>query len=195
LVERDPVAPDDIAVAFLEPLIGWLAARNPSLHPDLIAEAAGEAIVMLIRNPAAYDPEKGELEPYLRMSAQGDLRNLLSRESKHRAGRTPLEVVEHSEDAGNYLGREDDPSLPMQIEEQLAGLANAVPPSVREGLTGPEGRVLELMLWGERKSDVYAEAYGVADRLLEERRRVIKQIKNKLKKRLERAGRDDEHAS
>jgi hypothetical protein len=194
-VERDPVAPDDIAVTFLEPLMGWLANRNPSLHPDLIAEAAGEAIVTLIRNPAAYDPERGELEAYLRMSAQGDLRNILNRESRYRAGRTSLEVVEHSADAGNYLGREDDPSLPMQIEEQLAELAHAIPPSVREGLTEPEARVLELMLRGERKMDVFAEAYGVADRPREERRRVVKQVKDRLKKRLERAGRDDEHAS
>jgi RNA polymerase sigma-70 factor (ECF subfamily) len=195
LMEQDPTAPDDVAVAFLEPLIGWLAARNPRLHNDLISEAAEEAILTLIRNPGVYDPHRGGLESYLRMSAQGDLRNLLSRESRHHIGRVPLEVVEHSDKAGNYLGRDDDPSLRMRMQEQLEGLGSTVPPCVWEGLTAPETLVLKLMLRGERSTDVFAEAYGVADRPLRERRRIVKQVKDRLKKRIERAGRDDEHAS
>jgi DNA-directed RNA polymerase specialized sigma24 family protein len=195
LMEGDPTAPNDVAVALIEPLIDWLTVHNPSLHHDLISEAAEDAILTLIRNPATYDPKKGELEPYLRMSAQGDLRNLLRREAKHRTGHIPLDAVEHSDEAGNYLGRDDDPSFRMQIEEVLGGLGSAVPPSVQQGLTAPEARFLELMLRGERKTDAYAEACGVADRPPEERRRIVKQVKDRLKKRVERAGRNDEHPS
>jgi RNA polymerase sigma-70 factor, ECF subfamily len=195
LVERDPTAPADVALAFLEPLATWLGLHNPSLHPDLISEAAGEAVLNLIRNPTAYDPGRAELEPYLRMSAQGDLRNLLRRERKHRAGRVSLDLVEQLDAGGKYLGREDDPSLPMEIEERLAVLGEAVPRSVRDGLTAPEARVLELMMRGERKTDAYAAAYGVADHPLDERRRLVKQVKDRLKKRLERAGRNNERLS
>src|SRR5437879_3700813 len=104
LGERDPTAPNDLAVVFLEPLSNWLAARNRTIPSDWISEAAEDAILALIRDPDSYRPERGTLEAYLRMSAQNDLRNLLRRERKHRAGRTPIDRVEHSDDAGKYFG-------------------------------------------------------------------------------------------
>src|SRR4051794_12860022 len=87
LLESDPTASSDLAAVFLEPLIGWLDANNPSLHPHWVVEAAEDAILSLIRDPNSYHPQESDLESYLRMSAQGDLRNLLHRESRHHAGR------------------------------------------------------------------------------------------------------------
>jgi RNA polymerase sigma-70 factor (ECF subfamily) len=83
----------------------------------------------------------------------------------------------------------------LLVEEHESGLGNAVPPSVREGLTDAEVRVLDLMIRGERKTSVYAEAYEIAGLPSEEQRRMIKQVKDKLKKRFERARRNDERAS
>ncbi len=194
LRERDPVAPNDLAVAFLEPLVAWLAANNPAIPGDIVAEAAEDAILALIRSPDSYDPAKSDPWGYLRMSAQGDLRNVLRREKKHHAGRISLGTVEHSDSAGKYLGRDDDPSLPTRIEEELCGLGDGVPSSVRVGLTAAELRVLDLMLRGERRTVEYARAYGIADLAPQSQRRTIKQVKDKLKKRLERAGGGDEHA-
>jgi hypothetical protein len=92
------------------------------------------------------------------------------------------------------LGRDDDPSLPLQVEEEIPEPGNAVSSSVPEGFTDVEARVVELMLRGERKTQVYAEAYGIADLSPDEQRRIVKQVKDKLKKRLLRARRDDEQA-
>src|SRR5437667_7528373 len=84
LLESDPTAPNDLAEALLEPLMLWLSERHRHTHPDLIAQAADDALLNLFRKPSSYDPEKGSLEGYLRMSAEGDLRNLLARERRRR---------------------------------------------------------------------------------------------------------------
>src|SRR5262245_11491305 len=115
LRERDPTAPDDLASALLQPLACWLAEHNPTIPEEFIHEAAEDAVLALIRNPSSYRPEVGGLESYLRMSAQGDLRNLLRREARHRTRRESWAVVELSDRAGNYPGREEDPSLRLQI--------------------------------------------------------------------------------
>jgi RNA polymerase sigma-70 factor (ECF subfamily) len=188
LVDRDPTAPDDFADTFLEPLTAWLTEHNGSIHPDLVSEAAEEAILAVIKNPASYRAGDSTLENYLRMSAQADLRNLLRRETMHRSRHERLEVVELSAESGKYVGREDDPAVGLMIEEELAILAKDIPASVREGLTEVEARVLELMLRGERRTAIYAGACKIADRSPEEQRRIIKQIKDRLKKRIERQG-------
>ncbi len=188
LLERDPTATSDFAAHFLGPLIEWLSEHNRAIHPDLVNEAAEEAILAVIRHPASYHPAQSSLEAYLRMSAQADLRNLLSRETRHRKRNQRLEVVELSDAAGKYLGREDNPALGLLIEEELASLAEGVPDAVRAGLTEVESRVLELMLRRERRTAIYADACGIADRPLKEQRRLVKQIKDRLQKRLERGG-------
>ncbi len=188
LIERDPTAPDDFADAFLEPLTAWLTEHNGATHPDLVSEAAEEAILAVIRNPASYRPQGSPLESYLRMSAQADLRNLLRRETTRRGRHERWEAVELSDDDGKYMGKEDDPSLGLMIEEELAMLPEGVPESVREGLTEIEARVLQLMLRGEKNTAVYAAACEIEDLPPEEQRRFVYRIKNRLKKRIERQG-------
>jgi DNA-directed RNA polymerase specialized sigma24 family protein len=170
----------------------WLGEHNPTIPEDIVAESAEDALLSLIRNPGSFQPEKGDLEPFLRMSAQGDLRNRLRKEARHRSGRESLESVELSDPDGKYLGRSDDPSLPLQIEEELLDRQRRVPPEVRDGLTGPESRVLDLMLLGERRTPAYAEILGIADRPAEEQRRTVKQVKDMLQKRIVRARGTDE---
>jgi RNA polymerase sigma factor (sigma-70 family) len=187
LLGGDPTAPADLAETYLDPLTNWLAEHNSSVDPDLCTEAASEAIVSLIKKPASYQPERLPLEAYLRMSAQGDLKNALDREKRHRTGRKTLESVEHSEEARKYLGKEDDPSLQLQITEEVQEARDAVPRSVWEGLTEQEVRVLELMIRKERKTQEYAKAYGIENLPEDEQRMEIKQVKDRLQKRWDRA--------
>jgi RNA polymerase sigma-70 factor (ECF subfamily) len=190
LLDADPTAPSDLAAAYLEPLVLWLNEHNRGVAPEFCIEAAEDAVLALIRRPDAYRPDRLGLEAYLRMAAQGDLRNLLRGERRHHRHREPWEVVELSPGGGKYSWQED-PSLPLQIaEEQRA--AQSVPDSVREGLSEPETRVLELMLRGERKTSAYAAAYGIGHLPVEEQRREVKRVKDRLKKRWERAGGADE---
>jgi hypothetical protein len=192
LLDADPIAPNDLAVAYLEPLISWLCAHNRRMDPDFCAEAADRAIVALIQHPSSYRPDRQSLEVYLRMSAQGDLRNLLRKERRHHQRRSPWARVELSPEAGKYLGREDDPSLPLQVAEHQQEALDAVPASVREGLTEAEARVLALMLQKVRKTSVYAEAYGITHLPPKEQAKEMKRVKDRLKKRWERTGGTDE---
>src|SRR5437879_2530008 len=92
-------APPDFANFFLPPLRAWLEQHNRKVAPDLCQDAADRAVMALILNPSAYDRRRSDLTSYLRMSAQGDLRNLLAQEARHHRGRVALRVVELSPDA------------------------------------------------------------------------------------------------
>ncbi len=189
------MAPSDLAMAFLDPLIAWLNRHNPKIDSHLTAEAAEDAIISLIKNPASFRPTKSDLAPYLRMAAQADLRNILEREGKYRKGRISLAAVELSENLRKNLEEDDDPSLPLQTREQVQAVLDLIPPVVLEGLTDAEVKVLKLMLEKERRTKVYAEAYEITHMPVPKQRKVIKQVKDKLNKRLERAVKSNEPTS
>jgi hypothetical protein len=73
LLARDPTASDDLAGAYLEPLVVWLRETDRRAPEDTRVEAAEDAILALIRRPESYSPGRQTLEVYLRMSARGDL--------------------------------------------------------------------------------------------------------------------------
>jgi RNA polymerase sigma-70 factor (ECF subfamily) len=186
---RDPTAGDDLATAYLDALAAWLGEVDAGVASDTRLEAAENALLALIRNPDSYRPEGQTLEVYLRMSARGDLRNLLSQEQRHHRDRVPWASVEHSPDAGKYLGREDDPSLALCLAEATEDAVKAIPDSVRRELPAADLRALEFILRKERRTAVYAELYGLLHLPAREQFLQVKRHKDRLKKVLERAGR------
>jgi hypothetical protein len=188
LVAGDLTASFDLATIYLEALISRLTPGNRKIDPALVAEAADEAILSLIRNPAAYQPERMSLLSYLSMAAQGDLKNLLRKERKHRAGRKSLASVELSPQAGKYLGRGDDPSFELVRREQEQVMLDSVPASLRDGLSDVEAKVWELMVGGERRTSIYAAVMGITGLPAPEQKKEVKRLKDRLKKRRERAG-------
>lgn len=186
LLERDPVAPADFAVAFLKPLMAWLRRTNRAVDPVACEEAAGEAIVCFLNDPTKFDPQCLGVEAFLRMAAQRDLQNLLRKERRHQKNRRDWNVVERASPDGKYLGREDDPSLPLQIVE--ARQQQALPAAQRKQLTDVEQRFWEQMQQGERRHSVFAVILGNTHLPEDEQRRQVKRVKDRLKKRQERAG-------
>ncbi len=192
LLAGDPTAPSDFAVAYLDCLTDWLVKHNWStLHPNDCATAAGEAILALIKNPKTYNPKRQTLEVYLRKSAQGDLMNILRSERRHRKGRADWEAVEHSSAAGKYLGDEEtNPEFVLERRQEEARTTinlPSVPESVQAGLTSEEEKVLELIQMRERRTAVYAVALGISQLSFGEQKKEVKKVKDRLKKRLERA--------
>jgi RNA polymerase sigma-70 factor (ECF subfamily) len=192
----DPTAQVDLAVTYLGPLATWLAQRYPGVDPAIRETAAEDAIIGLSKNPATYDPARQTIEVYLRMSASGDLRNAVRDEQRHRLRQVDLAAVEHSPRAGKYLQDEDaDPALILERREMVRARLAAVKAdlaSVQEGLTAVEVLFVELMEAGERKTVVYAQVLDLADRPIEEQRREVKRVKDRLIKRIERARKRDE---
>jgi hypothetical protein len=188
LLAEDPLAPTDLAIAYYQRLERWLTRTNRHVDPHLCATAAGDAIISLSKNPSAYRPDRGSLERYLRMAAQGDLKNLLRAERRHAERRVSLEAVELSPLAGNALrDPEADPALIVERRERLAERTASRSSAIWGRLTAVEVAVLSLMQEGERKTIRYAEALGIADLPEPEQRRVVKRAKDRLKKRLARS--------
>lgn len=189
LLADDPTAPADLAAAYLDSLTVWLEVRNPRLgDPHLCASAAEDAILSLIKQPNAYNPARLSLAAYLRMAAQGDLLNLLRAERRHGDRRAALAAVELSPVVGKYLW--DDSADPARVVMERAEEDATVAAPSLPGLTPEEVRVLALMQLGERKTAAYARVLGCAHLPVAEQRRAVKRVKDRLQKRLARAGGD-----
>ena len=186
LSSDDPVATARFAEAFLDPLAEWLRRNNPSIDEHLCDTAAGDAIISILRSPQQYDPKRSPLDHYLRMAGQGDLRNLLEKERRYSCRHTELPAVEPADDGRNNeygdsfeeraLSDDPDSELLKQIQE-----------IAENTFTPPERRVLQLMIDGERRTVVFAQALGIEHLSVIEQRREVKQVKDRIKKRLQRA--------
>jgi hypothetical protein len=193
LAEGDVTASADLARLFLDHLIAWLVEKNTSRIPEeLCVEAAEDALIALMKSPASFNPTLGKgLVAYLHMSSQGDLRNILQREGRHYENQIPLEDVELSPEAGKYLAVDDDPLLSLVRQEESSQAVRTVIAPVRKGLSEAESRALDLMLQGERKTGVFAEALGITHLPANVQRTEVKRVKDKLKKRIERESSGD----
>ncbi len=189
LVDGDPTAPADLAEELLPGLLGRLRRRFPNLAQDTILyDAVIDAVLSYTERPGQFDPSKASLVGYLTMSAKGDVLNALERNKKRGAREVSLEVVEDSPKARKTLSKHglvasaDDLVLARFESERLAE-------DIRAAARSPEdSRVLHLLVDGERRTERFASVLGVEHLELAEQKRIVKQVKDRLKKRLERMG-------
>ncbi|MBI2807305.1 MAG: sigma-70 family RNA polymerase sigma factor [Planctomycetes bacterium] len=195
LVDGDYSAPGEIANIYINGLIKWLLEINRATVPeDICIEAAEDAWIALVKNPASFNRERGKrLGAYLCMSAQGDLKNRLAEEGRRR--KKISEAVQLSAEDGKYLETADDPSLPLRIQEEARQLGQGIIPLVNDGLSEGESRVFDLIMQGERRTAVFAQALGIDHLPKKERAAEVHRVKNKIKKRIMRGKTDDGHES
>jgi hypothetical protein len=187
LRDGEASAPSDFAVAYTDLLVAWLQAKNAGIDEDHCQDASHRAVLALIHRPDAYDPARAELAAYLQMSAQGDLLNLRRREGRHHRGRRPWRVVEDAPQAGKYLQRADDPVV-AAVHDEEARRNVEILAAVREALPEADRRVFDLMRAGERRTSAFSAVLGLLDRAPREQERDVKRVKDRIKKRIERAG-------
>jgi RNA polymerase sigma factor (sigma-70 family) len=178
LCDGEASSPSDFAVAYTDLLYAWLRRKNPGVDEDWCQDAAHRAILSLIHRPASYDPARSDLAAYLRMSAQGDLRNIRRAERRQLRGLVFVKNVEEVADDGKYLEKTDD---------DKARRAAALLDAVRETLTEPDRRCLDLMRAGERGTAAFAAAAGFSHLPPDEQKREVKRVKDRIKKRIQRA--------
>jgi hypothetical protein len=185
LLDGDLVAPQELAVAFLPAVIERLKQRFSRLDDDsLMLDAAADAILSYAERPFLYDPDRLRLLPYLVMSADGDLKNALRRQQRRAHRELPVANVELLIDARN----------PEQDEARLNEYA-AVPAveeiarRVREVVSDPvDQQLVDLMIQGERRTKAFARVLGITEMDIPQQRKIVKQHKDRLKKRLTRLG-------
>jgi len=189
LLEGDPTAPADVAEELLQPLVTRLRHAFPNLAQDeVLLDSVVDAVLSYSERPGQFDPSKATLLGYLVMSAKGDVLNALARRRKRAVREVSLQVVEDSPRARKLISEHghvasaDDVVIERFESERLAK-------HIRAAARSPEdGRVLQLLVNGERRTERFAAVLGVDHLARAEQRRVVKQVKDRLKKRLERMG-------
>jgi hypothetical protein len=190
LLAGDKVASDEVARAFLLPVVERLRRRFRRLDDEtLVQDAASDAILSYVERPAQYNPKRKRLLGYLVMSADGDLRNALDSQRRRATREVTTDSVELYLEArnidweeANEVGEHDDDAM------SVSDIAE-VKRKVAEVITDPvDLRLVELMLRGERRTKAFAKVLGIAALDELEQRRIVKQAKDRLKKRLVRLG-------
>jgi len=184
LTEGDPIAPALIVERYLEPLIERLKKSFPSV-PDLVEDAVSQALTNYLLRPESYNPELKSLPGYLLMSADGDVRNLLARERR----RLKREAVELDADVELGAPRAEYVADEQHNPEHLDLDQDEWEAQIRQHLPDARDReILALMMDGERHTAVFAQVLEISSLPIAEQRAQVKRHKDRIKKRLRRAG-------
>jgi RNA polymerase sigma-70 factor (ECF subfamily) len=179
LLAGDPTATSELAETIGRVVFEKLQRKHPRRDPDLVRDAAWDAIRSYMERPAGFDASKRGLVGYLLMSAEGDLLNALAKVRRRRED--PVDDVELVDSGGN------------RRQEQLEARVDAgrVRPELDRLFPDRADRAaVELVLEGERSTAAFVEVWGLDRLSFEEQRREVKRGKDRLKKALERLGQD-----
>lgn len=190
LVRGDKVASAELAEALLDDLVAKLKRRfsGESDH-DLLVDAAIEAVMSYVKNPGQFDPDRRSLKGFLVMAADGDYRNLRDKRRRFRVHETGVEDVEESASARNKrihtladsdgvgplseaIHREDEEAYRRFLNETFVDQVDR--------------QLADLVLSNERSTDRFSEVLGIQDEPIEQQRKIVKNHKDRIKKRLER---------
>jgi hypothetical protein len=183
LLSDDPIAPAQLARVYLEPVVAHLRARFPDVRDcDLLWDAAADAILNYAEDPSTYDPRKRGLFGYLKMSARGDLRNALDKDSRRR--NVELDVV-----GGNRLQEDEEEEYAVERDSETVARSDETMRRVYAALPEPrDRRFLHLMMDQVRETRAYAKVLGIENKDDAEQRQIVKRNKDRIKKRIQRLG-------
>lgn len=185
LLEGEETASSEVCDRFLDPLIKDLNRFNPKIanrDPSLIPDAVVEALLNYIDEPEKYDPERKELYSYLRMSAEGDLKNLLDKERRRTRDQESLEGdVEVDKKSRNsplqLVSIPDQEAEKQELREKLEDVLQSE----------KDVEVAEMILNEIRKTEHYVDVLNLSDLPIEKQREEVKRAKDRIKKALKRA--------
>jgi RNA polymerase sigma factor (sigma-70 family) len=173
-----PTAREELASRFHPLLLHFLARAFPRAAEDLRGDAADRALIDFLRSPDRFDAGQLGLGAFLRMSARGDLLNLLERERRASRG-IPLGSVEEPEDRRNQQRDDDEPRWDHPaLAAELAAL------------DAEERLALELMREGVRRTAAFVERLNLGHLGADERTAAVMRLKDRVKRRLTRAVED-----
>lgn len=184
---QDPNYPEASAVLFERHharLIRRLRKRHSSLRADetLFVDAATDAVLVLIQEPARFDVHKGvPLNTWLLGVASNKVMGLVRKEISH--VRRLQRVADGTNLANTEVSNERPEDHPwwksMEDEAVMVWLSQVCPDPA-------ELKVAKLMYQGERRSETYAQCLGIQHLPVSELRAKVKQVKDRVQKRLKR---------
>lgn len=189
LLAHDPTATAEFAEIALEPLKRALGSIFRNVRDDaLLNDAAVDAYMEYVQAPEKYDPQQSSLFSFLKFAARRDLLNALRKNKKFQLTRSlEEEDVELSVIGGNKtirVSRHDQRESEIVTKIDSQDRVRDIFTVVQE----PRDRaVLKLMMDGERKTSAFALALGISHLSKRERKRRVKQCKDRLIKYVRRS--------
>ena len=179
LLAGDVTATARISEAYFEEVLNRLERKHTSEHHDLVFSAVADAFMNYFKRPEQYQPDHLPLTNYLYMSANGDFLNLLKQEK--RLIKEIDESVELDTDSSEYQIEAIDHKIESHLYDQ------EIWSKIKEILSSTSDQELvRLLLDGVRETEPYAAILEIADKPMEEQRKIVKQHKDRLKKQLQR---------
>lgn len=191
LISGDVIASAELAEYFLPLLIGKL---NRAFHniddPHLIETAVVDALMDYLIKPNQYEPSRSNLFSFLVLKAKSDLLNYLSPKKIDQSLVNLAELVELEDDSSVYgVDVVDDLDIEEVVTNNLSPIWDRLS-SILPDSTDQE--MVKLMMNGVRETDVYAAVIGIQNLPNEERSRIVKQNKDRIKKVIQRHIRAEE---
>lgn len=188
ILAADPIAFAELCEVALPMLSLFLQAQFPQQNPHLCDTTAVDCLLAYRGRPQQYDPDKLALFAYLRMAVRRDMLNAI--DSRQRRTRH-LTDIDHP-DMQTQLAVESEMSETMVLDDWLVEYTQLsrteIQNRVAELMTDEELQALWLMLDGVRDSDRYVQVLGITHLDKPAQRRAVKQVKDRIKKRLRRLG-------
>lgn len=184
LLQGDPTAQSDLFETFFLNLVADLKKKYPNVDTDLISDAAYQASANYVDNPQLFDPTRKTLFGYLKMSAEGDLRNALRSQKRYYSKIRPLDDVALSTLAGN-INIERDFIIKQELLEKLH-TQKQLNQQIAD-TNSLDQQLLTLLQQKERRTSEFARVLGIENLPVEEQRAIVKNHKDRLKLRLKRS--------
>jgi hypothetical protein len=192
LLDGDPVASADLYELLLDPLVRALRRRWPDASwAEAVEDAAIDALVQHIRAPERYDPARASLLGWLVWQANADLINVYR--SAQRQFERNVEILPAL--------RTDDDDAERSLDT-VGGAPDRYPvledsgmwARIREAFPDRRERELIWRCWveGERSTEVAAAILGLTGLSVAEEQQQVKNVKDRIKKKLQRMGLADE---
>jgi hypothetical protein len=185
LISGDVVVSAEIAEYFMPLLIERLNKKFHNIDdPHLIETAVVDALSDYLTIPKQYDPIRSNLFSYLVLKAKSDLLNYLEKKKIDRSLMSLAEIVELEDDSSVYgIELADDIDIETIVTNKLSPvwdlLANVIPDKTDQ-------EIIKLMMNGVRETDIFAEVIGIQNLPDEDKSRIVKQYKDRLKKVIQR---------
>jgi RNA polymerase sigma factor (sigma-70 family) len=195
LIAGDPIAPVELVEQLLDTIVLELKARFPrEPDEDFHTDATIEAFAAYIKNPQQFDPELRSLKGFLVMAADGDFRNMLAKRRTLRVHETSVENVEVFEEARNMHTESQNSANQPEPLDELISREGSVEYDQFLNKNFPDSldrQMADMILGNERSTEQFAKILGIEDRPSDVQQRVVKQHKDRIKKRLMRLRKQD----
>jgi len=187
ITNGDDTALSELYVEYIGQVVHALTRKRPDIAKrdiESIMTAAHDAFLGYYSKPETFNPHLSGLLGFLKMSAFGDLRNLLKKEEKHSLGKNLLEDVELWKQNGNSVLKSYGSADATILSEEIMTIIRKV---LKDYFHTEQDINLAIMILSElRETEEYIEELEIMSLTVSEQRIEVKKVKDRIKKVIER---------